>query len=127
MALPGGIIITTLVCEVYKQNASRDDVALVDTLKALLARLKSSVQVDNPVQPGVYFTSSDRLRREVECLRDELEATLLGLEGLYSPACTHKQAMRAWDAVFWHDYWSEAKKEAARSLPPLPTLLLSVG
>jgi hypothetical protein len=114
-ALPGGIIITSLVCEVYKQHATRDDVALVDTLKALLARLKSSVQVENPVQPGVYFTSSDRRRREVERLRDELEAKLPSLDVLYQADCTRKQAVGAWDAIFWHDFWSDAKKEAARS------------
>lgn len=114
-ALPGGIIITTLVCEVYKQNATRDDVALVDTLKALLSRLNGSVQVENPVQPGVYFTASDRRRREVERLRDELEAKLPSLDVLYKADCTRKQAMGAWDAIFWHDFWSEAKKEASKS------------
>ncbi|SDM09392.1 hypothetical protein SAMN05428957_102264 [Oryzisolibacter propanilivorax] len=114
-ALPGGITITTLVCEVYKQHATRDDVALVDTLQALLARLKGSVQVENPVQPGVYFTSSDRRRREVERLRDELEAKLPSLDVLYQADCTRKQAMGAWDAIFWHDYWSDVKKEAACS------------
>lgn len=114
-ALPGGIIISTLVCEVYKQNVARDDVALVDTLRALLARLKSSVQVENPAQPGVYFTTSDRRRREVERLRDELEAKLPNLDVLYRADCTRKQAMGAWDAIFWHNYWSDGKTEASRS------------
>ncbi len=113
-ALPGGIIISSLVCEVYKQNPTRDDVALVDTLKALLARLRMSVQVENPVQPGVFFTNSDRRRREVERLRDELEVKLPNLEVLYKGDCTRKQAMGAWDAIFRHDFWSDANKEAAR-------------
>jgi hypothetical protein len=114
-ALPGGIIITTLVCEVYKQDPMRDDLALVNTLKALLARLKSSTHVENPVLPGVYFTSLDRRHREVERLRDELEAKLPSLDVLNHADCTLKQAMGAWDAIFWHDFWSDAKKEAARS------------
>ena len=114
-ALPGGIIISSLVCEVYKQNPTRDDVALVDTLKALLTRLKSSVQVENPVQPGFYFTSSDRRHREVERLRDELEAKLPSLDVLYLADCTRKQAMGAWDNIFWHNFWSDSKKEASRS------------
>ncbi len=114
-ALPGGIIITTLVCEVYKQNATRDDIALVDTLNALLARLKSSVQVENPVQPGTYFTSSDRRQREVHRLRDELEAKLPSLGVLHQTDCTRKQALQAWDDIFWHNFWSDAKKETARS------------
>lgn len=115
-ALPGGVIISALVCEVYKSNPLRDDIALVDTLKALLARLKSSVQVENPVQQGLYFTSSDRRRREVERLRDELEAKLPSLDVLYKSDCTRKQAMAAWDALFWHDFWSDARKEAARAV-----------
>jgi hypothetical protein len=114
-ALPGGIIISTLVCEIYKQHATRDDIALADTLKALLVRLKGSVHVENPVQPGVYFTSSDRRRREVERLRDELEAKLPSLDVLYRADCTRKQAMGAWDAIFWHNFWSDAKKEAVSS------------
>jgi len=114
-ALPGGIIITSLVCEVYKQNTDRDDIALADTLKALLARLKGSVHVENPVQPGLYFTSSDRRRREVERLRDELDAKLPGLDVLYRADCTFKQAMGAWDAIFWHNFWSDAKKDTTRS------------
>lgn len=114
-SLPGGIIITTLVCEVYKNNPTRDDVALVDTLKALLTRLKASIQVENPVQTGVYFTSSERRRREVERLRDELEAKLPSLDVLYRDDCTRKQAMSAWDAIFWHNFWSDASKEAART------------
>lgn len=114
-ALPGGIIITTLVCEVYKQDPMRDDVALVNTLNALLARLKRSIHVENPVLPGVYFTSSDQRRREVERLRDELEAKLPNLDVLNNADSTRKQAMAAWDAVFWHDFWSDAKNDDARS------------
>lgn len=114
-ALPGGIIITALVCEVYKPNATRDDIALADTLKALLIRLKSSVQVENPVGESFYFTATERRRREVERLRDELEAKLPSLDVLYTADCTRRQAMEAWDAVFWHDFWSNVKKEIARS------------
>lgn len=123
-ALPGGSIISALVCEVYKANAARDDVSLVETLKALLARLKSSVHVDNPVNPGKTFTSSDRRRREVERLRDELESKLPYLEVLFKTDCTPKQAMAAWDAVFWHDFWSDARKEAGRSALTATTLAI---
>lgn len=114
-ALPGGIIITTLVCEVYKPDPVRDDVALVNTLKALMARLKSSTHVENPVLPGVYFTSSDRRHREVERLLDELEAKLPSVDVLNHAHCTRKQAMDAWDAILWHNFWSDAKKDVSHS------------
>jgi hypothetical protein len=114
-SLPGGIIISTLVCEVYKPHQSRDDVALANTLAALLARLKLWIDVDNPVNPGSPFTASSRRRREVERLRDELEAKLPSLDVLHKADCTRKQAMGAWDAIFWHTYWSDARRETARA------------
>lgn len=115
-ALPGGIIISTLVCEVYKSHPTRDDVALHDTLKALLARLKANVHVDNPVQPGASFTSSERRRKEVERLRDCLEEKLPSLDVLHRSDCTAKQAFAAWDAIFWHDYWTDQKHASDRAL-----------
>ncbi len=114
-ALPGGIIITTLVCEVYKAHPTRDDIAVVDTLKALLARLRASVEVENPVQLGASFTSSDRRKREVERLRDTLAEKLPSLDILYQSMCTPAQAYAAWDAIFWHDYWTGARKAVAQS------------
>ncbi|WP_261313916.1 nucleotide-binding domain-containing protein [Burkholderia ambifaria] len=114
-ALPGGIIITTLVCEVYKPHPTRDDVALVDTLKALLARLRANVDVQNPVQSGAWFTSSDRRKREVERLRDTLADKLPNLDILHQPLCTPVQAYKAWNAIFCHDYWTGARKAVAQS------------
>ena len=114
-ALPGGIIISTLVCEVYKSHPTRDDVALHDTLKALLARLKADVHVDNPVQPGMSFTAYERRRKEVERLRDCLEEKLPSLEALHRSDCSARQAFAAWDAIFWHDFWTEQKHAADRA------------
>ena len=51
-SLPGGIILSSLVCEVFEADVVRDDIALEKTLRALLARLRTSVQVSNPVEPG---------------------------------------------------------------------------
>lgn len=114
-SLPGGIILSSLVCEVFEADVVRDDIALEKTLRALLARLRTSVQVSNPVEPGAYFTFTDRRRREVERLRDELENKLPALEVLRRPDCTRKQALDAWDNIFWHDFWSEARRNASRA------------
>jgi hypothetical protein len=115
-ALPGGIIISTLVCEVYKPHPTRDDIALHDTLKALLARLKWNVHVENPVQTGTNFTAAERHRKEVERLRDCLEAKLPSLDVLHRPGCTAREAFSAWDSIFWHDFWAEQKHTADRAL-----------
>lgn len=86
-ALPDGII-STLVCDVYKSHPTREDIALHDTLKALLARLKANVHVDNLVQLGTSFTAYERRRKEVERLRDCLEEKLPSLEALHRSDCS---------------------------------------
>lgn len=115
-ALPGGIIISTLVCEVYKAHPTRDDIALYDTLKALLDRLNANVHVDNPVLPSASFTASERRRKEVERLRDCLEEKLPSLGVLHRSDCTARQAFAAWDAIFWHDFWTTQKHASDRAL-----------
>lgn len=114
-ALPGGIIVSTLVCEVYKSHPTRDDVALLNTLMALRERLKANVHVDNPMQLGASFTSSERRRKEVERLRDCLDEKLPSLDVLHRNDCTPKQAYAAWDAIFWHDYWTEQKHAVTKA------------
>lgn len=104
------------ICEVYKAHPTRDDIALHDTLKALLARLKTNVYVENPVLPSTSFTDSERRRKEVERLRDCLEEKVSSLQVLNRADCTARQAYAAWDAIFWHDYWSEQKHAADRAL-----------
>ena len=114
-SLPGGIIISTLVCEAYQSHPARDDLALANTLKALLARLQASLDVANPVQPGSYFTSSERRRKEVERLRDCLEEKLPALDALYDTDCTRQQALGAWNTVFNHNFWSAQKQASDQS------------
>jgi hypothetical protein len=103
------------VCEVYKPNATRDDVALFDTLKALYERLCVSAEVQNPISPGSTFTSSDRRRREVERLRDVLAERLPRLNVLHQWTCTPAQAYAAWDAIFFNSFWSGARKAIAQT------------
>ncbi|WP_322092626.1 nucleotide-binding domain-containing protein [Paraburkholderia bannensis] len=114
-ALPGGIIITTLVCEVYKSNATRDDIALVDTLKALLARLQATTDVQNPVDSTTWFTSSDRRKLEVERLRDVLADKVPNLDILRKPQCSPSQAYQAWNTIFHHSYWTGARNAMVQS------------
>jgi len=111
-ALPGGIVISTLVCECYVRDASRDDIALVKTLRALLTRLRTNLEVLSPIAPGGSLVQSDKRKKEVERLRDRLEEKLPSLDILEKDDCTHKQAMLAWKDIFYHGYWTNQAKLA---------------
>lgn len=105
--LPGGMIISTLVNECYRSDASRDDVALYDTLKALKARLERSCQVFHPAMDGRELTGKDSYLKQVERLRGKLDLVIPRL-AILETDCTRDQARGAWDWVFNHGFWGGA-------------------
>jgi hypothetical protein len=105
-ALPGGVILTTLVCETYIRDKARDDVSLVATLRAMERRLYQSLQVDNPVQPGTSLVASEKRQKEMQRLRDKLSEKVPRLDVLDEPDCTSARAIAAWREIFNDDYWT---------------------
>jgi adenylyl/guanylyl cyclase-like protein with sensor domain/cyclic GMP-AMP synthase DncV-like protein len=124
-SLPGGMVISTLVAEVYRPDPNRDDRALYDTLTALRDRLNGSCDVANPINGSSDLTANQEVLHQVERLRDSLSSTLSRLSILFDQQnCTREKARSAWDWVFNHDFW--AKKEAmqksvAEDIAALPT------
>ena len=105
-----GFGITKLVTECFRKNASREDLALYDTMNAIRYRLYGSLVVDHPVTPNATIT---RLVEDPKSrfLRDKLDYAIGMLAILHEPDCTRKQALRAWDTLFNCD-WFEARYDA---------------
>jgi hypothetical protein len=110
--LPGGLILSTLVAEVYQPDPDRDDVAFYKTLVALQSRLKKTPKVHYPVPPGNAFTDKPEVAAQVGRLLEKLDFVLPHLEILKKPACLQSEALRAWDWVFYHSYWREKARQA---------------
>ncbi len=103
--LPGGMILTTLVAECFKADGNRDDVALRETLKALLGRLKNSPDVYNPVEPSTLLTKNDETAGQVRRLKSRLEEQLPKLDALDNSKVTESEALKAWGKFFRHAPW----------------------
>lgn len=110
--LPGGMILSTLVAEVYKPDPHRDDVSLYNTLYALQARLRENMDVDSPVAQGESLTSRQQIRAQVKRLLEKLDFVLPHLEVLKAPDCLEERALTAWSWVFHHRYWYEQSRNA---------------
>ena len=110
--LPGGLILSVLVAEVYRPHAERDDVALYETLVALQSRLRRTLEVRYPVSPGHLFTDKPEIAAQVRRLLEKLDFVLPHLEILKNPACLETQALRAWDWVFHHYFWRRKARQA---------------
>jgi hypothetical protein len=70
-----GFGITKLVTECFRGDASREDKALYDTMKAIRDRLKGNLVVQHPVTPGETITSGNDEAR-ARFLRDPLSEAL---------------------------------------------------
>jgi len=105
--LPGGMILSALVSEVYQSHLHRDDVALVETLFAMRLRLMGSLEVRSPVSPGSILTRKPEIAAQMRRLLQKLEYVLPMTESLRATSCQEFQAMKAWYRVFRHAYWLE--------------------
>lgn len=110
-ALPGGMIITSLVCErvTYARNVSRDDMSLYYTLRSLRDRLQMSCVVHSPVD-GIELTARPGVMIQVERLRNRLIEAIPKLEVLFHNDCSEEQARVAWNAIFNHSFWAANEK-----------------
>jgi hypothetical protein len=113
--LPGGMILSALIVEVFRPDSERDDVALYNTLTALKARLEISKDVNNPVDGSISLTSKPSCKAQVKRLAKKLDKMLTALAVLEKADCTREKALRAWKTFFNHEFWGSAAE--AEELP----------
>lgn len=114
-SLPGGMILTVLVAEIYKLDRDRDDVSLYKTLQALKKRLAGSLDVRSPIDSNVSLTSRTEFQEQMKSLVERLDKALDNLAILEKDDCTRKQALRAWGKFFNHDFGARPRR--LRALP----------
>ncbi|MGE3671940.1 MAG: cyclic GMP-AMP synthase DncV-like nucleotidyltransferase [Polyangiaceae bacterium] len=117
-SLPGGMIATTLVTEVYVSDGSRDDLSLRRTLVALRDRIGMNERVFCPVDASNELTAKPKTAGQVRRLKKRLDEILPKLDVLDDPKCDEARARAAWNAVFRHDFFEAepVAKEASSSV-----------
>jgi hypothetical protein len=109
--LPGGMIVTALVVEVFRSDPDRDDVALYNTLVALRDRLQIGTEVPNPLD-GSTLTYKPKFQAQVRRLLQRLSENLPRLRVVSDARCTKAEALAAWGSIFRHSFWGDARDEA---------------
>lgn len=111
-----GFGITKLVTECFRGDASREDVALYETMKGIRDRLTVNLVVAHPVTPNETITSgADDARAAF--LRDRLAEALTAMAPLFEHDCTRKKALKCWDKVYATDFFSDREEIAAKAAP----------
>ena len=109
--LSGGLIISVLVVECYQRDYHRDDAALYNTMVAIRNRLLMNSEVYSPVGTSESLTNKEEYKKQVERFRDKLDSAITNLAPLFEDDCTTDKAMKAWNKVFNHPFWSDAVEE----------------
>jgi Adenylyl/Guanylyl and SMODS C-terminal sensor domain len=128
-SLPGGLIISALVAECYRPDLHRDDVALYNTMKAILQRLSTSTDIRSPVG-GAVLSSTPEYVGQIVRLKDRLDEVLPKLDALFLTGCSLETARRAWNCVFRHNFWlttATSSPETGGARIAIPQLRLTVG
>ena len=123
--LPGGMILSALVAEVYRPDSHRDDIALYKTLSSLQSRLRENLEVRSPIAPNEVLTSLIRIV-QVKRLLEKLDFVLPHLEVLNSPSCLETHAITSWGWVFNHPYWRERARNARLAAARIEPALLKI-
>ena len=113
--LPGGLVISTLVAECYKPDRKRDDVALYNTIEAIKNRLDFDCAIYNPTDSSSELTEKQQFLTQVKNLKKRLGSALTKLEKLFNEDCTEKQAKKAWNYLFKHEYWEAVSEDVTKA------------
>lgn len=92
-----GITLSKLVVDEFHPSDDRDDVALLETWKAINKRLQASTEVAHPINPIPLASAGNK---KVEFFQKKLSEALKSLEILEDNECTRNEARAAWDDVF---------------------------
>lgn len=105
-----GITISKLVVDEFRSSKDRDDVALLETWKAITARLHVSTEVAHPINPTPLASFGNK---RVEFFQEKLSDALKSLEVLENDDCTRNEARMAWDSVFNTNFISKLPDPSA--------------
>jgi len=103
--IASGFAIAKLVTESYKPNASREDAALRDTMRAIRDRLEGSLVVMHPTTPNETISKGDN-DPKLSFFMEKLSQGLNDLAVLDEIDCKRTKALAAWDKVYATDFFS---------------------
>lgn len=105
---PSGFALTKLASEVFVSRLNRDDIAFRETLKAMHNRLAWNKVIQHPIIDENLTNADDGRGAH---FYDRLDENLKHLNALDEAACTHADAMKAWDKFFCTNWFSDQPPE----------------
>jgi hypothetical protein len=111
--IASGFTISKLVCDNFVRDDGRDDRSFRQTMKGISLWLSlGGGAVRHPVLDENLADAGDS---KTAFLKEKIDENLKRLDVLDKLDCTHDEAMKAWDALFWTDWFSKQPDPSKRS------------
>jgi hypothetical protein len=110
--ISSGFAISKLVSDHFVRSDGRDDQAFRQTMKAISARLSWNEAIRHPVLEENIAESGDE---KTKFLKEKIDENLQHLDVLDKLDCTHEEAMKAWDNLFYTDWFSKQPDPSKKS------------
>jgi cyclic GMP-AMP synthase DncV-like protein len=110
--IASGFTISKMCCDNFARDDGRDDRSFRRTLRGISLQLALGVAVRHPVLDENLAESGDA---KTNFLKEKIDENLKHLEVLDRLDCTHDDAMKAWDALFFTDWFSKQPDPSKKS------------
>lgn len=113
--MPGGLIQSVVIDEVFATDYSRIDEIFYYTMKAVKERLESNTEVYNPTDTSISLLSAQNHYDKMDNWLSRLFDKLNKLDVLFDEDCDADDAYKAWNEFFNHDFWQNLAAPANKS------------
>jgi hypothetical protein len=110
--IASGFTISKLVCDNFVRDDGRDDRSFRQSMKGISLWLGLGGAVRHPVLNENLAESGDQ---KTAFLKEKIDENLKHLDVLDKLDCTHDEAMKAWDALFFTDWFSKQPDPSKKS------------
>ncbi|MEJ2376112.1 MAG: hypothetical protein P8Y71_12090 [Pseudolabrys sp.] len=110
--ISSGFAISKLVSDHFVQSDGRDDAVFRQTLKNIAATLAWNDAIKHPVLDENIAETGDE---KTKFLKEKIEENLEHLDVLDKVDCSHDEAMKAWDNLFYTDWFSKQPDPSKKS------------
>ena len=111
-----GFMITKLVVEKYRADATYEDKALYNTMVAIRDRLNFDLEIEHPTVKGEMLTKGPT-DSQTRFLLERLDWAIDKLAVLFDWDCTREQALKKWDQVFNTTFFIERLADNEAEIP----------
>lgn len=112
--MPGGLIQSVLCHECFAEYERLDE-CFYYTMKNILNRLETSIEVYNPTDGTKSLLLKQKDRDKMNNWKQRLSDKFSKLDITFKSDCTKKQAYDSWYKIFNHDYWQYSENESVEN------------